>query len=231
MNDVQLAGDKISRRHAQIARQEDFYTVADLGSRNGVIVNGHKIDKTVLASGDRIEIGNVLLLFELDESEDFPTQGFDAHADAPDKLPSGEPVLFSEDARASAEHFEESVNVVETGQLPPEQLLARLIDANRKLKALHDVSDALHDTFDLHELMHKVLDLVLDILEAERAVILLYEPDGRLRPASARNRHKTTARLAVSQTVVDYVARRMRSVISADPLADPRFDPSESLAV
>ena len=231
MNDVQLAGDKISRRHAQIAREDDFYTIADLGSRNGVIVNGRKIDKTVMSSGDRIEIGNVLLLFELDESDDFPTQDVEAQPAAPDKLPSGEPVLFSEDARASAQRFEESVNVVETGQLPPDQLLERLKDANRKLKALHDVSDAIHDTFDLHELMHKILDLVLDIFEAERTVILLYEPDGALRPAAARNRHKTTARLAVSQTVVDYVARKMRSVISADALADPRFDVSESIAL
>jgi len=244
-NSVQLAGDKISRRHAEIVRENNLYVITNLGSRNGVIVNGRKAERTVLRSGDRIEIGNALLLFELDDDQDELTRCVDGEASAEEaagdwvgagKLSSGEPVLFAEDAAASAEHFEKSVDV--DGQPPgsapssPEELLARLRDANRKLKALHDVSDAIHETFDLSKLLHRILDLVLDIFEAERAVVLLYDQaDGVLRPAAARNRHKASARLAVSQTVVDYVARRMRSVISADALADPRFDPSDSIAM
>jgi len=231
-NQIQLPGDKISRRHAEILRENDRWFVADLGSRNGVIVNGRKVDRTELASGDRIEIGSALLVFELDEVHDYPTQEVGEDLTGPQKLPSGEPVFFSEDASDSAEHFEKSVSVEGEEAQPTTGALAKLREANRKLKALHDVSDAIHETFDLHELMHKILDLVLDIFQAERAVILLYdETDGKLRPAAARNRQRTTARLAVSQTVVDYVAARMRSVISADALSDPRFEPSESIAM
>jgi len=232
-NEIQLPGDKISRRHADIFQENGRWFIRDLGSRNGVIVNAQAIDRIELASGDRIEIGNALLLFEQVETHDFPTQGVDADLGEPDKLPSGEPVFFSEDAVDSAEHFEESVIVEHEEDLPPsEDVLSKLRLANRKLKALHDVSDAIHETFDLRKLMHKVLDLVLDIFQAERAVILLYDQaDGKLRPAASRNRQKSTARLAVSQTVVDYVAARMRSVISADALSDPRFEPSESIVL
>ncbi|NQT19350.1 MAG: sigma 54-interacting transcriptional regulator [Planctomycetes bacterium] len=240
-NQVSLPGDKISRRHARILQEDGRYFICDLGSRNGIVVNGRPTQKAELNSGDRIEIGNTLLLFELDKSTDFPTQEVDTRPGEPAKLPSGEPVFFSEDASASAEHFEKSVSGDDEAEAddldaaaasPAGDPLPKLREANRKLKALHDVSDAIHETFDLRELMHKVLNLVLDIFQAERAVILLYdESDGKLRPAAARNRQKTTAKLAVSQTVVDYVAAQKRSVISADALSDPRFDPSESIAL
>ena len=231
-NQVHLPGDKISRRHALIAQENGRYFISDLGSRNGVIVNGRATERAELNSGDRIEIGNALLLFELDKTHDFPTAEFDKTLAETGKLPSGEPVFFSEDANTSAEHFERSVSIDEEQQAPDEDTLSKLREAHRKLKALHDVSDAIYETFDLSKLLHKVLDLVLDIFRADRAVVLLYdEADGKLRPAAARNREKTTARLAVSQTVVDYVASRKRSVISADALSDPRFEPSESLAI
>ena len=250
-NAVRLSGEKVSRRHASIIKEEDFYIIADHASRNGVLVNGRKTDRTVLASGDRIEIGNSLLLFELDEAEESPTKelsihGIDAGHDGKteqgtdgdgksaqpgDEPAPPEPVFFSEDTTASARHFEESVRIDDDISLQPQELLGRLRDANRKLKTLHQVSDAIHDTFDTGELMHKVLDLVLGIFDAERAVILLYDQDGELKPCASRNRTRTTTRLAVSKTVVDYVARRMRSVISADALADPRFDPSDSIAM
>jgi len=267
-NSIQLSGEKVSRRHATIAAEGNSFIITDHGSRNGVLVNGRHVDHTVLASGDHIAIGTSLLLFALDDSDDFPTQEMElkkeggqqqtaqaksteeggqqwpaptripeegGHADTPpqrEKLPSGEPVFFSEEAAASARHFEESMIIGDDAAVPTQELLQRLRDSNRKLKVLHDVSDAIQDVSDTAELLHKILDLVLDIFEAERAVILLYDQaDGELRPASSRNRTRTTARLAVSKTVVDYVARRMRSVISADALADPRFDPSDSIAL
>jgi predicted component of type VI protein secretion system len=48
----------VSRRHALLVVSGDTVTVRDLGSRNGVLVNGEKIDGTVtVGDGDRILIG------------------------------------------------------------------------------------------------------------------------------------------------------------------------------
>jgi len=229
-NDIQLAGDKVSRRHAEIVREGGRYFISDVGSRNGVLVNGRMTGRAELSSGDRIEIGDAVLLFELDEAHDYPTQQIEGNAE-PGRHSPVEPALFSEDSTASAEKFARSVDV-DGEHEDPASVLERLREANRKLKALHDVSDVLYETFDPHEMMHKLLDVVLDIFRADRAVILLYdEPGEKMRPAAARNRRKTSVRLAVSQTVVDYVAGEMRSVVSADALSDPRFDPSESIAL
>ena len=48
----------VSRKHAKLVVSEDSVKIHDLGSRNGVAVNGSKIDRpVVLSHGDRIVIG------------------------------------------------------------------------------------------------------------------------------------------------------------------------------
>lgn len=59
-----VVGDKgASRRHAQIRRKDDTYTVTDLGSTNGTRLNGQTIQTRELADGDRITIGATTLEF------------------------------------------------------------------------------------------------------------------------------------------------------------------------
>src|SRR5262245_17757347 len=62
-NTIVLADPAISRKHVAIRRQDGSYEVADLGSTNGIYVNGHKVPKKVLASGDIVRVGNTELVF------------------------------------------------------------------------------------------------------------------------------------------------------------------------
>jgi hypothetical protein len=64
--DVVLADPNISRRHAEVRRDGDGWAVADLGSTNGIKVNGRRVDDAVLQPGDRITLGVTELTFELD---------------------------------------------------------------------------------------------------------------------------------------------------------------------
>jgi hypothetical protein len=64
--DIVLADPGISRRHAEIRPDGEGWTIADLGSTNGVFVNRAPIDRPcALRSGDRIELGETELAFEL----------------------------------------------------------------------------------------------------------------------------------------------------------------------
>jgi pSer/pThr/pTyr-binding forkhead associated (FHA) protein len=56
--DVQLNSKKVSRRHCCIALVNDYLVVRDLGSTNGVKVNGHKVAEGKLLPGDELVIGN-----------------------------------------------------------------------------------------------------------------------------------------------------------------------------
>src|SRR4051794_32218306 len=58
-NDLVLADNQVSRRHARFERRPEGFVVADLGSSNGTNVNGQEVRSraVVLSDGDRLEIG------------------------------------------------------------------------------------------------------------------------------------------------------------------------------
>lgn len=64
-NSVMLHSASVSRRHARIVRQGAGFAVEDLGSANGVKVNGiPTVGQTPLKNGDRIDIGEVSLMYD-----------------------------------------------------------------------------------------------------------------------------------------------------------------------
>jgi len=63
-NTVVLADPAVSRKHAGIRKVNGEYELADLGSTNGVYVNGHKVPKKTLAPGDIIRVGNTEAVFK-----------------------------------------------------------------------------------------------------------------------------------------------------------------------
>jgi predicted component of type VI protein secretion system len=56
--DIQIDSRKISRRHCCIAQVSDYLVVRDLGSTNGIRINGVRIVEGRLAAGDELTIGN-----------------------------------------------------------------------------------------------------------------------------------------------------------------------------
>ncbi|MBN1807948.1 MAG: protein kinase [Planctomycetes bacterium] len=56
--DIVLAGAKVSRRHARFLPVGRSYVVEDLGSSNGVFINGGRVERRILNDGDVVEIGD-----------------------------------------------------------------------------------------------------------------------------------------------------------------------------
>src|SRR5881394_783134 len=56
--DIQIESRKISRRHCCIAQVEDYLVVRDLGSTNGVRINGVRVLEGKLRTSDELTIGN-----------------------------------------------------------------------------------------------------------------------------------------------------------------------------
>lgn len=65
-NDLPLADPFASAHHALIFWREGQWWLEDLGSHNGTLFNGERLDKPVaLATGDRLRIGETELRFAL----------------------------------------------------------------------------------------------------------------------------------------------------------------------
>ncbi len=72
---VQVVDPELSRCHLQIAADDDGgHTAIDYESRNGVIINGAKIeDKTELSDGDQIVVGASTIVYTTNDSADAAT--------------------------------------------------------------------------------------------------------------------------------------------------------------
>jgi pSer/pThr/pTyr-binding forkhead associated (FHA) protein len=69
-NSVVLPDAAVSRKHLGIRRDPygGGYEMADLGSTNGVYVNGQRLAKRVLVPGDIIRIGTSEMVFHLEKT-------------------------------------------------------------------------------------------------------------------------------------------------------------------
>ena len=68
--DCVLAHDSVSRRHARIRQVDgDRWTIEDLGSKNGIRVDGNRVDSAELAASQWLAIGDVFCEFERVGSE------------------------------------------------------------------------------------------------------------------------------------------------------------------
>jgi transcriptional regulator with GAF, ATPase, and Fis domain len=147
----------VSRKHCEISRDGDVFTVRDLDSRNGLMVNGLPVKERVLQHGDQLEIGDSLFLFLMREQEVDSLSG---------SVSNMEGIVFQSTTRLRAQ---------EALYLKPEKLLAagmREKRAARDLQVLLKISSVLYSEQDRSSLQKKLLQLILEYIPAERGAIV-----------------------------------------------------------
>jgi pSer/pThr/pTyr-binding forkhead associated (FHA) protein len=98
--DVQLNSRKVSRRHCCVAQVHDYLVVRDLGSTNGVRINGHRVLEGKLQSGDELTIGNFRYQVYLEASS---SNGLSSTTPRPGAGPKAVTPLPEEDRLEQAE--------------------------------------------------------------------------------------------------------------------------------
>jgi hypothetical protein len=64
-NEIVLAENTVSRYHARLLRQDNGqFALTDLGSANGVYVNGTRVQRAILRSGDEVKVGDNFFRFQ-----------------------------------------------------------------------------------------------------------------------------------------------------------------------
>jgi pSer/pThr/pTyr-binding forkhead associated (FHA) protein len=102
--DVQLHSRKVSRRHCCVAQVSDYFVVRDLGSTNGVRINGQRVAEGRLNAGDELAIGSFRYQVCWEKPAEAPRKArpVAAAADEDDRLEScDEPVPLGEPGPAS----------------------------------------------------------------------------------------------------------------------------------
>lgn len=63
-NDLVLASLSASRRHAELLWTDEGFVLRDLGSRNGLVVDGERYEAVIMAPGRRVVVGDLTLTLE-----------------------------------------------------------------------------------------------------------------------------------------------------------------------
>lgn len=97
----------VSREHCELVHQNGKLVARDAGSANGTFVNGKRIAEITLAAGDRLRIGPVTFVVQIDGKPATITPDMAAAAPVTvDKGPSDEPTFDLSDDQLDDEAFE-----------------------------------------------------------------------------------------------------------------------------
>jgi adenylate cyclase len=105
--------------------------------------------------------------------------------------------------------------------------------AHDKLQVLLKVSQLLSSPGSIEALLERILDLVFQIMEVDRAAILLVDPaTGKLVPRVARLANgESPSGAFYSQRIVDYVRNQSVAALFSDARVDPRLDAAASVVL
>lgn len=215
-NPIHLDDNRVSRHHLELRASPNGYTLADLGSGNGTLLNDKPVQQAELRPGDRIAIGDTVLLFTTDGSTGTASINL---AEPGSSRISG--VVRSIPADAG------SVLLKDPTQANTAWLRTRLSN----LAVLYEAATAVSDILDVDELLEKIMSLVLRTTEADQGCFLLKDAEsGALLPKAVRARIPGTADLAVSRTIVDHVLKEQAGILIANAAEDDRFRAGPSVA-
>jgi two-component system NtrC family sensor kinase len=222
-NGIQLHDTEVSRRHAQIYATGDVYTISDLDSSNGTFVNGRAVEAHRLESGDQIQIGRTLMLYTQRAAGPLVDLSDKVAISSDRQLGDQSHIVHAVSQEESSHFFEISPDV------PQSAWLAR---ARSNLQLMYRAALAVSHTLDIDQLLHRIMELIFEFVEADRGCIMLVGPETRqLEPKVQRMRRHARApeRMTISKTILDYVMEKGEGVITSDAQQDNRWNPAASI--
>lgn len=208
-----------SRRHMEIKARPNTFVWKDLGSTNGTILNGAKMLAGELKHGDRIQIGETTLTFEVHGK--------------PEPVDNGSPVSPPPDEnRLFTETIMDAQGQVKKPDAAPSK-------TTQLLEAVYTVANEIATNYDVCSLMDGVLTTTLRAINAQRGAIFLADTTHELLPcpncgtvhsiANGTLEKMQLGDIKISGTVASRVIRDGESVLYQDTDSDMELNASESI--
>ena len=237
-NSVVLTADEVSRHHAKIHLRGSKHILFDLNSLNGTYVNRQRIVERVLSHMDEIWFGGKCRLVYRD----------DTHFGRADEGEEQEDSSLTRNLAKIRDEMDRVGNsltmigqtvsepAVKDEQTPPPQFsreeLKAMSRAYRRLQALNDVGKLMASEFDLPKRLSAGLDMMMDVMSAERGFIMLRdEGSDKLRVSVAREMGQELAASSPSMGIAGKSAIDGEPVLMANAQTDKDFGARESIVV
>ena len=208
-NQIRMKDGYVSGSHLKIIEKGDRYFVQDMGSTNGTFVNGHPIPpdaEVEVEEGVPITIGMSLICL--------------GRACLDHVMPFVDAIFESENLNEVVERY---------------QKRDRPMTAKNTMELVYNVSTVLRESLTLNEIMEKILDSVLNLLQRmDRGLILLRDTETgniiRIFSKAKRGRGEDVA-CRYSRTMVDRVVREGKAFKIVNILGEDAEKLSESMEI
>lgn len=229
--DVQLHTDNsISRRHAVIRREYGRFILEDLGSTNGTFIfkednEEEEVIHAVLTDGSRFRVGKTLLrLIRSNVGIGIEPNQYDTLEVVAD-TPADYAIRSSFDP--------EMINQTNFLQVPEDSKSAE--ELNHKIKVFYELGQALGKIMDMAQLLEKVMDYVFEMFPAQRGYLMMLNDRTNeleirvVRKKAMPGREDSNNKIEVSKTIINWVLREKKAVLSDDARIDERFGMPDSV--
>lgn len=200
-----------SRRHVEITARQNSFVWKDLGSTNGTKVNGARMLAGELKNGDRIQIGETVLRFEVENVPEEAIAGADSSI-------FRETVMDSSGEVRTKEHQNKSAEL---------------------LQAIYTVMNQIATNYELCPLIDRILETTMRAINAQRGALFLTNEQEELLPCPVCKqvhtirdgvlRPRQPGEVRISSTVAMRVLRNGESVLFQDTDSDRELSVAESV--
>ncbi len=221
-NPIRVHDTEVSRRHAEVRQVDNSYRVVDLGSANGTYLNGQPVEESEIHSGDRIQVGQTVMLFS------------EGASGASDRDIASRVNMLGPASPDDRSAILRSIPVGEGSRVlqSPEGAGGWLRDRLINLSVMYRATQAISHVLDTDTLLPQILEMVFESIGADRGAILLKDETGRLIPKAVRWKADASdpdEKMTISRTIVDHVLSQGQGVITSDASGDKRFGPAQSI--
>ncbi|MGB9623573.1 MAG: ATP-binding protein [Phycisphaerae bacterium] len=216
---IPLTDRTISRRHAELRPENGFWVIRDLQSANGTYVNGVRVEKPVrLKHGDQIKMGSTLIVY--------------GGEDSLEKLSGAHIPRDLVDLDASSRNLDSAI----LSSIPASEesvIIAapEMAEGARAWKVMYELSEVIGAVISPDQLLERVMDIIFEQVQVDRAFILMREPPGDdLIPCVVRYRHRPRGapdRITTSRRIINMVVEKKEGVLCTNAMTDKRFAADE----
>ena len=205
-NEIRIGGSMVSRQHCRIESGPGGTWINDLGSSNGTLVNGERVDRRLLVPGDVLEVGGAVLTVDGAGPGAGETQRILAAEEAPG----------------------------EVGEVGLQTLTGEAQRERENLRVFAHITRELLRETDLQRLLRLIVDSAVSLTGGERGFLLLAESGGegagdvtamKVRVARSFDHQDIPVPASrLSMGIAEKVAEAGSPLLSVDAGRDPRFD-------
>lgn len=201
-----------SRRHVRITCEDDRFLWKDLNSTNGTQLNGTPMLEGVLKDGDKLQIGETVIGFEIEEYAEEP-----------------------EEDGATTTFTETIANWQKSGPHEPKEERSENL-----LRAVYTVMNEISSNYEPCLLLDHILKTTMKAVDAQRGAIVFAGEEGRgLEPCPVCLKYHIISRgkvehvgerdFHISETVAQRVIKKGESLLYQDTDRDSELNVSESI--